>query len=245
MFKQQILPFDCVFETVNDGSGTINYLTPAECGQIIPPDDTGTGGSSGGNSGGGTPATPSSPDKTFVRYRSLPDTILRPTTDESPTTGFDSPNIEPISRGSIFINAYSQSQTAAGYDIVVQAGSILYYRPLGNDAAYIRTLTIQKVAQSSVSLTLQPNDITLQALLHSPLGFDRQANGQPAIKISVQSINAGGTATLNVQLLDINPASSRLSVAKTAAIITGSLLLFGTLHYAPQLLSNFRPFGRR
>jgi hypothetical protein len=30
--KQEILPLDCVFDTVNDGSNTIIYLTPIECG---------------------------------------------------------------------------------------------------------------------------------------------------------------------------------------------------------------------
>lgn len=34
--KQQILPLDCVFETVNDGTGTLHYLTPEACGVVIP-----------------------------------------------------------------------------------------------------------------------------------------------------------------------------------------------------------------
>ena len=33
--KQEILPLDCVFDTVNDGSNTIIYLTPIECGVPI------------------------------------------------------------------------------------------------------------------------------------------------------------------------------------------------------------------
>ena len=33
--KQQILPLDCVFQVINDGSNTVVYLTPAQCGQII------------------------------------------------------------------------------------------------------------------------------------------------------------------------------------------------------------------
>lgn len=43
-FTQKILPLDCVFETVNDGTGTLHYLTPAQCGIIIgtPPDTSGT-----------------------------------------------------------------------------------------------------------------------------------------------------------------------------------------------------------
>jgi hypothetical protein len=239
-FKQQILPFDCVFETVSDGSGTINYLTPAECGQIIPPEDPGTDPTEGTSTPGGEP----SPNTTFVRYRSLPDTVLRPSTDESPTTGFDNPNIETITQGSLFINDHDQSQTTAGYNIVVQVGSILYYRPLDNDSAYIRTLTIQKITADGVSFTVQPNDLSLRALLGIPLGFDRQQNG-PAIKLTVKSINAGGTATLNVQLLQTEPTSSRQSIVKTASIVGVSLLLLGALHYAPQLLRSFRSFWRR
>lgn len=44
-FSQKILPLDCVFETVDAGTGTLRYITPAECGQIIPvPSDVlGTG----------------------------------------------------------------------------------------------------------------------------------------------------------------------------------------------------------
>lgn len=36
--SQQILPLECVFEIVNDGSNTIIYLTPEECGVVIPPE---------------------------------------------------------------------------------------------------------------------------------------------------------------------------------------------------------------
>lgn len=35
---QQIFPLDCVFEIVNDGTGTIIYHTPEECSKIPPPD---------------------------------------------------------------------------------------------------------------------------------------------------------------------------------------------------------------
>lgn len=33
----QILPLNCVFETLNDGSNTIQFITPAECGVVSPP----------------------------------------------------------------------------------------------------------------------------------------------------------------------------------------------------------------
>lgn len=35
-FRQQILPMDCIFEIVDNGSGELRFLTPAECGQAIP-----------------------------------------------------------------------------------------------------------------------------------------------------------------------------------------------------------------
>jgi hypothetical protein len=34
-FKQRILPMDCVFQVINVGTGTIQYLTPEECGVNI------------------------------------------------------------------------------------------------------------------------------------------------------------------------------------------------------------------
>lgn len=41
--RVQILPLDCLFEVVNDGLNTVNYLTPAQCGQIVKssPSDSG------------------------------------------------------------------------------------------------------------------------------------------------------------------------------------------------------------
>ncbi len=35
--KQRILPLDCVFEIVNDGSNSIVYITPEACGVVVDP----------------------------------------------------------------------------------------------------------------------------------------------------------------------------------------------------------------
>ena len=34
-FSQRILPLDCVFTTINAGSGELYYVTPAACGAVI------------------------------------------------------------------------------------------------------------------------------------------------------------------------------------------------------------------
>ncbi len=33
---QKILPLDCVFQIINDGTGTIYYVTPKACGVVVP-----------------------------------------------------------------------------------------------------------------------------------------------------------------------------------------------------------------
>lgn len=50
-FGQKILPLDCIFETVADGTGTLRYLTPAECGVLIPTPVTPAGPVAAGSEG--------------------------------------------------------------------------------------------------------------------------------------------------------------------------------------------------
>lgn len=41
-FNQNILPLDCVFETVDAGSGLLYYVTPRECGVLVDNPDGGS-----------------------------------------------------------------------------------------------------------------------------------------------------------------------------------------------------------
>lgn len=41
-FSQKILPLDCIFTTVNAGTGELYYVTPEACGVFIPPSSTTT-----------------------------------------------------------------------------------------------------------------------------------------------------------------------------------------------------------
>ena len=36
-FNQKILPLNCIFETVDAGTGLLYYVTPAECGVLVTP----------------------------------------------------------------------------------------------------------------------------------------------------------------------------------------------------------------
>lgn len=79
--RLRILPLECVFETVNDGSNQVVYITPEECGQ-----DGGSGGG-GGNDGGGTTGggyTPPSSTTTFLPEDLLDsDAMIRPVSYEN------------------------------------------------------------------------------------------------------------------------------------------------------------------
>jgi hypothetical protein len=55
--NQKILPLNCVFEVVSDGTGTVRYLTPSECGVLVTPSPG--SGSQPVTSGSPTGASPS------------------------------------------------------------------------------------------------------------------------------------------------------------------------------------------
>ncbi len=42
-FKQQILPLHCIFQTVDDGTGTLYYVTPKACGVVETPPNISNG----------------------------------------------------------------------------------------------------------------------------------------------------------------------------------------------------------
>jgi len=88
---QRILPLHCIFQTINDGSGTLHYVTPAECGAVIPipspaPQQP--------------PSPPTSPSRNAVTIPTEPQYKLSPITARTPvvaqTIYRDSPVWSPL-----------------------------------------------------------------------------------------------------------------------------------------------------
>jgi hypothetical protein len=222
--KQQILPIDCVFETVNDGSGTIHYLTPAECGQIIPPTDDGD-----------NKPTPKPDTPRVTRTRNA----LLPTQDSTPRTpdGNGSNDSGGIITGrGVLINDHAESLTSSGYDVTVRKGNVLFYQPRNDANAPVRTILISNVDSHGVAFTVQPMNIDLLVTKDGPLSFDHQPNGQPAIKLTVKELYGDGSARLNIQLLDIAPVAAHRSTVLQVIVLVGSLMLLLVLRFGPQWL---------
>jgi hypothetical protein len=118
--QQRILPLECVFEVVNDGSNTITYLTPEACGIIIPPDPEPET----------DPNQPNSPT-TPVGGVILPPTRIQTGTGIIQTPGLVIPNsqnglraarelpFEPVAVLQSSEEAFASSQTASTSVIVV------------------------------------------------------------------------------------------------------------------------------
>jgi hypothetical protein len=239
--KQQILPIDCVFETVNDGSGTIHYLTPAECGQIIPPADDGS------DNGGVQPTAPDSGSQSVSKPLTRSRNLLPSNRNLSPIVpGSNGPTDSggTITGRGVLINDHAASLTAGGYDVTVRKGNVLFYQLRGDQNAAIRTLIIGDIGRAGVAFTVQPLNVDLRAVKDTPLSFDHQPNGQPAIKLTVRDIPGDGTARLNIQLLDISPVAKHHSVSGPLAVLVLSVSMLAGLRFGPQLL-RARGIGRR
>jgi hypothetical protein len=98
--KQQILPIDCVFQIVNDGSNTITYLTPEKCGVIINPPVS-------------PPTTPTSPNPNGIPPSSGPlPFIPNPTQPQQVTVTAEQANQLPFQQVALLGN--SEQVSASG-----------------------------------------------------------------------------------------------------------------------------------
>lgn len=111
----KVLPLDCVFETVNDGSSVLRYLTPEDCGQIVSVPSVGQPIPDGSNPSSITTINP---------YFSRPGDVINPsgavyldTVDDS----VDSPNVAVV----VPIQRHALSKTENMLYSVLAAGLIV------------------------------------------------------------------------------------------------------------------------
>jgi hypothetical protein len=193
-FKQQILPLNCVFEDINDGLGTLHYLTPAECGQIIPPPppvDTGPSDTVK------TPAPSSKP--ITIRRNSLAN--LTPN-NSSPIPS--STVVQPVvTANGPFINSSSEVTKSHGYSLNVKEGEVLYYQPLGRPTASLRKITVSHIKRNQADIDIQPIGLQKTIKLHQNLRLDNGQTSTPAIEITLEHIDLGPdpSVTLRLKLL--------------------------------------------
>jgi hypothetical protein len=195
--KQQILPLDCIFEEVNDGLGTIHYLTPEACGVIIPPTVEPTLPPAPSGSGQITPQLMPVLGRTPARnsvYRS-------PTTSQSnPGTDHENGLINVI-----LLNNIGAALQNGGYVVMVHIGSTFFYRPLDNPQTTVRSLTVTGIDAHKITLSVQQINLKFNLGLGQARTFDKLRTSQPAIGVRLESLDAPSSAELRVQLLNIRP----------------------------------------
>jgi hypothetical protein len=220
-FKQQILPLNCVFEDINDGLGTLHYLTPAECGQIIPPPppvDTGPPD---------TVKTPAPSSKPVTVKRNSLVNLAPNSTSQRPINTVVPP---VVTANGPFINSSSEVTKPHGFVVHAKEGEVLYYQPLGRPTASLRKITVSNIKRNQADIDIQPIGLQKTIKLHQNLRLDNDQTSLPAIEITLEHIDLGPDpgVTLRLKLLAElkHPDQHRPDDASNNQLAVVSLVLF-------------------
>lgn len=192
-FVQQILPLNCIFMTVDTGLGTIRYITPQECGQIIEPSSRGTTGTPSKR------APQANQPQSAVSTAGSPHTPVQQRMAQSTAPHLPVPS-QSLSSDT-FINNHPPAQIISGYTIDVAVGDTLTYVPLTENGSGRHDFIVTSIGQKSVTLWSEPSK---QAVTISPyhiIAADNNKQGRPAIAIEVSGTPVGATVQLRIWLL--------------------------------------------
>lgn len=226
-FKQQILPLNCVFEVVNVGLGTIKYLTPEECGQIITPPNT------------DKPSQPAT-DPTQEPVRVI--TGSRGYGGGASPTGLITPNTTQ----DVYLNVIDDVRTNRGWDVVVRPGDRIHYHPLfGLDAGTERTIEITATSERGVTLLLLPFKQLVSVLPHQTryLDFDDEQRA----RLSIEFIDAptSNSATLRLKLLTPKLAAQVRQTPDTTLYMVIALVVIAIVALNVLIIRNHQPYSIR
>jgi hypothetical protein len=229
-FTQKILPINCIFDEINNGLGTLAYLTPAECGQLItPPDNTGQSEQTG-------------------TIKPIPVLIFQPSfavTPSKPKLTYLGQQPEPLptttAQNGLLLNTVSNITGISGALVTLKHGDSLYYRPLGSVLATLRKITITDITTDSASFSVSPINKKSTLKLRENISFDTsETNASPAIQITLKNIIASNEpqVTLRLRLLraialvDKSTAAPRDNLQKIVIQSLVLVALLASLSYA-------------
>lgn len=178
--RLKILPMQCVFEVVNDGSNTLRYLTPEDCGQLVTDPGPGQQPTESNN----TPITGITPFFSPIRP--------------------SEPNIAPTD---IYLNDFAAFMSAAGITLDLSLGQTVYFSIASRGTVETHSITVKEIGADYVVLTIAsaPFDTTLH--VGDKQQYDIIGNGQDDIEITLNSVG-DNTANLTFRQLaqPANPA---------------------------------------
>ncbi len=160
----KILPQDCLFETINDGTNEIRYLTPEACGEIIPapqpqPQPSQTSPSTG------TTRPPSS--FFFIRQ---PDGSVS-------TIGND-----------LYLNDFSEYSTEAGKTLYLRVGQKVYFGVMTHGKIELHSVSLKEIGANFVIITVASTPTDARLFVGDKKQFDVTNDNTNDIEVTLGGI---------------------------------------------------------
>lgn len=207
-FRQQILPLNCVFEVVNDGLGTINYITPGACGQVVQPPQPSNK----------PPANPSNTPQPTAPITNIP------TPSDTPNIIIGAPTTS--NKPPILLNQLSAATGNRGFKIIAKVGTKLSYYPrFGSDQQIEQTITITGISPQGVTFLEESDNQVVTIRPTQTIRLDYDDIGDPRLAVRLQGVPTNDSADLRIWLLNNTLPSGLVSPGPAAywpLIIIGS-----------------------
>jgi hypothetical protein len=178
--KLQVVPMNCQFEVVNDGSNDIVYLTPAECGQAVPTPDN--------------PGQATDPDTTVPLFAEptlfdLPGELIV----DTPTRQSAQPEIN--------LDTFANYMNGAGLQLSLKRGQVVHFTINIGGSSEAHSVTIKEIGPDYVVLTIASTPFDTTLYIGNMNQYDVNADGALDLEITLNSIS-GGVANLTFRRLD-------------------------------------------
>lgn len=172
VLELKILPLECTFETVNDGSNIINYLTPEACRQL------------NGTSISGQPVLQ------IPGHSQVTSPILRFSRQDN-RNGFP---------GSMYLNSYNEYRNALGKPLSLLLGQIVYF-DIGVKESFERhSITLKEIGHNYIIVTIASTPFDSKIHSSEVKQYDVTNDGMSDIEVTLNGIE-GDTANLTFRQL--------------------------------------------
>lgn len=185
----EILPLNCVFEIINDGSRNLRYLNPSVCRRYFDPP---------------LPTTPELP--VYV-----PPFLF----NDFPLGGAQDTPIIPSTGNQILLNNWPEYEyLQRRLNLQLRTGMIVYFDVNPTELAERHSITIDQVTDRYVVLTIASTPMRVTLYLGQTEEYDVTNDGVNDIEIHLDSI-AEGVANLGFRQLSAEPTETTSTIVRT------------------------------
>jgi len=170
--KQRILPLNCIFDFVNDGTNTIFYITPEICEPPV------------------NPLIPEIPqDNTVV----VTETITGGSTS-FPQIFINRQQRTPadnlLQNKGIYLNSFSSFNKASGTRIILSAGQVVYF-DTDDSGRQNYSIIIEEIGLDYIKIRISPNLFKSRINISETKTFDITGDGIANIRVTLNAVADG------------------------------------------------------